>query len=269
MTARPAAGADARMRLYAFHCGTERSDWAVFDPFDARVGEKILSPYFLYLVRHPQGWVLVDTGLNPALRSDPRAYLGDAADSFSVERLDESDDVVGKLSMLGLAPGDVQHVVQTHLHFDHAGGLGNFRHARIYVQARELAFAHWPAVYQRDIYVRSDFDGAFRWKELDGDYDLFGDGRIVLLATPGHTPGHQSVLLRLDGRPVILIADAHYLVEKMRQRLLPSVVWSPDAMVASWQRLEELEEREGALLLSTHDPEFASRMRLAPDDWYE
>ena len=127
-----------KLRLYAFHCGTERSDWAVFDPFDERVGEKILSPYFFYLVSHPEGWVLIDTGLHRALRTDPRAYLGDMADAFFVERLDESDDVVAKLASVGLEPTDIGHVVQTHLHFDHAGGLQHFPHATIYVQASEL-----------------------------------------------------------------------------------------------------------------------------------
>ena len=77
------------------------------------------------------------------------------------------------------------------------------------------------------------------------------------------------MLVRLDGGDVILIADAHYLVEKMRERLLPSVVWSPDEMVASWLRIEDLEERHGATLMSTHDLEFATRVRLAPDAWYE
>jgi N-acyl homoserine lactone hydrolase len=257
------------MRLYAFHCGTERSDWAVFDPFDPRVGEKILSPYFFYLVQHPAGWVLIDTGLHPALRTDPHSRLGAAADSFSVVRLTEDDDVVSRLATLGLVPRDVQHVVQTHLHFDHAGGLEAFPHATVYVQASELPFAFWPPVYQRGIYVRADFDHPLRWKELDGEHDLFGDGRILLIPTPGHTAGHQSVLLHLDGGSVILIADAHYLVEKMRQRLLPSVVWNPDAMVRSWRRLEDLEERHGAELISTHDPDFERTVRLAPDAWYE
>jgi glyoxylase-like metal-dependent hydrolase (beta-lactamase superfamily II) len=258
-----------RMRLYAFHCGTERSDRAVFDPFDERVGEKILSPYFLYLVSHPRGWVLIDTGLNPALRADPHAYLGAMADSFFVERLTEDDHVVSKLAMLGLEPGDVMHVVQSHLHFDHAGGLQWFPHATIYVQGSELPFAYWPPVYQRGLYVKADFDHPLQWKELVGEYDMFEDGRIVLFPTPGHTPGHQSVLVRLDSGNVIIMADAHYVVEKMRERLLPSVVWNPDAMVASWERIEALERRHGAELLSTHDPRFASRVRLAPEARYE
>jgi N-acyl homoserine lactone hydrolase len=257
------------LRLYAFHCGTERSDRAVFDPFDERVGEKILSPYFLYLISHPNGWVLVDTGLHPGLRSDPRARLGATADSFVVERLGEDDDVVSKLAMVGLLPIDVAYVVQTHLHFDHAGGLEQFPHATVYVQAAELPFAHWPPIYQRGLYVRADFGHAARWKELNGDYDLFDDGTILLLATPGHTPGHQSVVVRLNSGVFILIGDAHYVVEKMRDRLLPSVVWNPDAMVRSWDRIEDVERRTNAQLISTHDPEFATRVRLAPSAWYE
>lgn len=256
------------MRLYAFHCGTERSDMAIFDPFDENVGTKVLSPYFLYLVDHPRGWVLIDTGLHPGLRTDPHTRLGAAADAFQVD-LREDDDVVSKLAMLGLRATDVQHVVQTHLHFDHAGGLEFFPHATVYVQAAELPFAHWPAVYQRGIYVRSDFDHPLDWRELSGEHDLFGDGRIVLVPTPGHTPGHQSVLLRLDGGNVILMADAHYLLEKMRARFLPSVVWSPDAMVASWYRLEEFERLHQATLIATHDLDFETKVRLAPDAWYE
>ena len=132
-----------------------------------------------------------------------------------------------------------------------------------------MPFAYWPPVYQRGIYVKADFDHPLRWKELSGEHDVFGDGRIVLFPTPGHTPGHQWILLRLDGGNIILIIDAHYLVEKMRQRLLTSVVWNPDAMVASWLRIEDLEERNDAELISTHDPEFATKVRLAPDAWYE
>jgi glyoxylase-like metal-dependent hydrolase (beta-lactamase superfamily II) len=253
--------------LHAFHCGTERCDLAVFDPFDPNVGTKVLSPYFFYLVRHPKGNVLVDTGLHPELRGDPAKRLGETAETFYAI-IDETDDAVSKLAQVGLKPDDIDHVVMTHLHFDHAGGLEFFRHATVYVQSAELPFAYWPAVYQRGLYVRADFDSVNHWKEVTGDFDLFGDGRIVMFPTPGHTPGHQSVLVRLDGGNVILIADAHYLISKMRERLLTGVVWSPDAMVASWFKIEDLEEREDATLISTHEIDFQTTMRVAPDAFY-
>lgn len=89
-----------------------------------------------------------------------------------------------------------------------------------------------------------------------------------MFATPGHTAGHQSVLVRLDGGNVILMADSHYLISKMRERLLPAVVWNADAMVASWHKIEELEQRESATLVCTHEIDFESTTRVGPDAWY-
>jgi glyoxylase-like metal-dependent hydrolase (beta-lactamase superfamily II) len=126
-----------------------------------------------------------------------------------------------------------------------------------------------PPVYQRDIYVRADFDHDLQWRELDGDHDIFGDGRLTLLSTPGHTRGHQSLMVKLDSQVVILLADAAYLLAKMRARLLPGVLWSPDAMIASWDRLEELEREHDALVMTTHDLDYEERVKLAPGAWYQ
>jgi N-acyl homoserine lactone hydrolase len=256
------------MRMYAFHCGVEIADAAAFDPFDPAVGTPITIPYFFYLIRHPEGDVLFDTGAHPLLGRDPRARIGDAADSFQI-RLREGDDVVSQLERLGLAPSDVPHVVHSHLHYDHCGGIEFLPEARFYVQRSELQFANWPPVYQRGMYVRADFDHAVQWKELDGEYDLFNDGRIMLFPTPGHTPGHQSLMAKLGGRTVILVGDAAYTPEKMSCRAIPAGVWSPDALVDSWERIEELQRRNDAELLFTHDLDFEERMRIAPDEWYE
>lgn len=256
------------MRLYAFHCGGDRTDRAFYDPLDPDVGTKIYAPYFLYLVQHERGNVLFDSGIHPAIRTDPASRLGAAADSITVE-LRPDDHVAGQLAKVGLRPTDVETVVQSHLHFDHAGGLEFLTHATVLVQRAELPFAYWPPIYQREYYLRADFDHDLCWKELDGDHDVFGDGSIVVLATPGHTPGHQSLLVRLPGRPVVLMSDATYLMEKMRERRLPSCLWNPDEVVRSWERLEELERTESALLVCTHDTHFRERVPLAPDAWFE
>jgi N-acyl homoserine lactone hydrolase len=257
------------MRLYALHCGGDLMDWAAFDPFDERVGTKVYNPYFVYVVRHPRGTVLFDTGVHPEMGTNPEARLGAAAASFQAQVTPE-DHIVERLAAIGLKPGDIDIVVQSHLHFDHSGGLEWLAHAPILVQREELSFALDPPVYQRTIYVRDDFEHDLDWRVLDGDHDVFDDGRLVVLSTPGHSRGHQSLMVQLDsGQTVILLADAAYLLSKMRERALPAVVWSPDAMVSSWERIEALEREHDALLIATHDLDFRERIKLAPQGWYE
>ena len=257
------------MRLYALHCGGDYMDWAAFDPFDERVGTKVYNPYFMYVITHPDGTVLFDSGVHPQMGTDPVARLGPAAASFEV-LMTEDDTVDRRLASIGMKPTDIDLVAQSHLHFDHAGGLEWLTHAPVLVQREELSFALDPPVYQHLIYVRGDYEHELNWQELDGDHDIFGDGRLVLLSTPGHTKGHQSLMVRLDsGQTVILLADAAYLLAKMRERALPALLWSPDAMVASWERLEALEREHEAMLIATHDLDYRERVKLAPEAWYE
>ena len=112
------------------------------------------------------------------------------------------------------------------------------------------------------------FGGDYRWQPLAGEHDLFGDGSIVLFPTPGHTAGHQSVRVTLDNEVVIVLFDATYSIDKMRERRLPGILWSPDDLVASWERIEALEKEHSAVLLATHDPN-VERVKWAPDAWYE
>ncbi|HEY1276203.1 MAG TPA: N-acyl homoserine lactonase family protein [Thermoleophilaceae bacterium] len=256
------------MRLYALHCGGDVMDWAAFDPFDPNVGTKVYNPYFVYVVEHPEGRLLFDSGAHPQLGTDPEARLGPAAADFQV-RLEPEHHIESLLASIGLKPTDIDVVVQSHLHFDHAGGLAWLTHAPILVQREELAFATDPPIYQEAIYLREDFGMELNWHELDGDHDVFGDGRVMAISTPGHTRGHQSLLVRLPGQTVFLLADAAYLLGKLRSRSLPGILWSPDAMIASWDRIEEIEQREGAHLMTTHELDYETSVRMAPDAWYE
>jgi N-acyl homoserine lactone hydrolase len=252
------------MRIYAFHCGGDRASRAVYDPLDPDFATVVYGPYFFFLITHPRGNVLFDTGLHTKWRGTGK----DGEEGLAVE-MGPDDDVVSRLATLGLAPGDISHVVVSHLHFDHAGGLQHFPHAPIVVHERELQFAHWPAVYARDLYDRDDFDHDLQWVEVRGEYDVFGDGTIVTLPTPGHSPGHQALVVRLASGMHVLVADTHYLTAKMRERRLPGIRWSPDAMVESWHKVEELERIHAAKLIFTHDLDFAETKPLAPDAWYE
>ncbi|MGH2937687.1 MAG: N-acyl homoserine lactonase family protein [Solirubrobacterales bacterium] len=255
-------------RLYAFQAGGDVADVAISDPFDPEVGKKEFSPWFVYVVVHPEGNVLFDTGIHPQMVTDPRSRLGAFADLLEA-RMKPGDDIVSQLASIGLEPHDISVVVASHLHFDHVDALELFRHARIVVQRSEYAFAHNPAVYQSGAYVPSAFAGEFEWQLIGGPLDVFDDGLIELIPTPGHTPGHQSMLVNLAGGKVLVLGDVTYQMDKMRERLLPAILWNPEAMVASWELIEWLSKREDAVMLCSHDREFESRVRLGPGSWYE
>ena len=247
------------LRVLAFHCGGEWSPVGIYDPLDPDGARMVYGPYLLWLVEHPRGRVLLDTGLHTKWKSPGGRRI----------EVGETDDVVSVLAHSGVVPEEVEHVVVSHLHYDHAGGLRFFPHATVWVQAAELRFAYAPAVYQRELYDRDDFDHPLRWRELDGSHDIFGDGAVKIIPTPGHTPGHQSLCVELPSGPLVLAADASYLDAAMRARRLPGVVWNPDAMVASWELLETLERDRGARLIFTHELEFRTMIQLAPEAWYE
>ncbi len=253
------------IKIYAFHCGGDRSAKAIYDPLDDNPGEIVYGPYFFFLITHPSGNVLYDAGLNPKWKSSD----GQSEDETFAIEMAEDDDAVNQLGLVGVRPDQISHVIVSHLHFDHAGGLQFFPDATVVVQRKELEFAHWPAVYQRGVYNRADFDHPLRWLEVDGDYDIFGDGAIVVTPTPGHTPGHQAAVVQLASGMHVLCGDAAYLTEKMRARRLPGVLWSPDEMVRSWEKLEDLERKFDAKLIFTHDFDYRVSKPSPPDEWYE
>ena len=258
------------MRLYAFHCGGEQAMRSLFDPHDPDCGAPMEVPYFFFLIQHAGHNVLFDTGMHPLSISDPARHFGAFVDDYPIV-MAPGDDAASLLATVGVRPDDVGHIVQSHLHYDHAGGLTSFPRATVHLQRAELPFALWPPVYQRTPpqFIRHEFESVTTWHEIEGDCDILGDGRLVAFPTPGHTAGHQSLLVHLDSGPVILVGDAAYDLGKMRQRRLPSVLWSPDAMVTSWERLEGLERSLGATLMTTHDLDYATTRRLAPAAWYE
>jgi len=256
-------------KLYAFNCGFERFPNALFDPFSPEPGAQREIPYFFYLLEHPQGRVLFDTGVNPALIADIKAYLGPEADNWGIA-VGPADDARAKLAVLGIAPGDIRHVVVSHLHYDHSGGIQSFPNAQIWMQRAEWDFANAPPVYQEGLYIRSEFSiPQERLNLVQGEHDLFGDGAIRMVPTPGHTPGHQSLLAH--GRHAyVLTADAAYEPDLADITRLPAAALcvSPDDMIASRAALRALRDSFAATVLCTHDIAFRANVRLAPEDSY-
>jgi N-acyl homoserine lactone hydrolase len=244
-------GAD---RLWVFEGGGEGCKKTIFDPWASDCAENVFLPYRFYAVQHEADLVLIDCGAHPSLAADPAQRLGGQVE-FSNVAVAPGDDVVSKLTAAGLDPAAVSHVILTHLHYDHCGGLELLPRSEVHVQRDELSFAEDPPVYQALSYIRADWAGVTRWNLHDGRHDLFGDGSVVLVPTPGHSRGHQSVELAFPGEPtLILVGDAAFRPLEMESRTLPGYLWSPDAVLASWEYLEARRRHDGAELLLTHFP---------------
>jgi N-acyl homoserine lactone hydrolase len=224
-------------------------------------------PIECFLIVHPRGRLLFDTGLHCQTLTDMLGRYGEErARRFRVQSR-AGDDVVSQLGGLGLSPADVTCVANSHWHFDHCGGNEFFPEARFLVQEREMRAARSPEVLAQGRYRPSpaDFQHPLRYEPVDGEHDVFGDGTVVLIPTYGHTPGHQSLLVRPGrDRQLVFTADACYTRENMDRDVLPTVLWDEVEMAHSLRRLRDLRDRHGALTLYGHDPQQWQELPRAP-----
>jgi glyoxylase-like metal-dependent hydrolase (beta-lactamase superfamily II) len=190
-------------------------------------------PVPVFLVEHPTaGRMLVDTGFHATVRDDPRTSLGRRHAWLLPARLGREESAPARLRALGVEPAEIGLIVMTHLHNDHASGATQFAHATFVVDEVEWRAASAGGFLQG--YRREHYDQPFDWRTIDyagpaahahGAFqrtvDLFGDGSVRLLSTPGHTLGHQSLLLALDGRELLLTADAAYTRRTIDEDLVP------------------------------------------------
>ncbi|MCC8181356.1 MAG: N-acyl homoserine lactonase family protein [Planctomycetes bacterium] len=203
-----------KMQFHPFTSGTYVVNRGIMD--DISWGERYEHPIPMFAIRHPKGIVVFDTGHNHRGLVNPQQWYGKSIANFHAINISEEDCLPAKLKSVGIDPADVTHVVMSHLHIDHAGEMESFPKATFIVRASELRYAWWPALNQRYTYVFNDLKETrfFEYLELrDGvDFDIFGDGTLVCIHTPGHTPGHQSLIVRLpdNDRPMLLCADACY-----------------------------------------------------------
>jgi N-acyl homoserine lactone hydrolase len=214
-------------------------------------------PIPAFLVEHPQaGPILIDTGMHEQAATDVGAALGRVAKLLFTIEMEPEWAVAARVRALGVDPADIGLIVMTHLHYDHAGGLAQLPHATVLVDEREWAAAEGGSLTAG--YMAHLFPPRMDWQTLPGDadeIDLLGDGSIRLLSTPGHTPGHRSVVCRLaGGRELLLTADAAYAQRTLDESLTPLLTWDDDAYRASLARLQGwIAEHPGAPVVPGHD----------------
>ena len=241
--------------------------------FRARDEDYMDVPVPSYLVRHPTaGPMLIDTGLHPSVARDPSHNMGRrAAGWFSLEA---GSDVTSQLRERGLGPGDIEVVVLTHLHLDHASAISEFPESTFVVSEAEWEHATNLRFPMLEGYRPAHYDHAVDYRTVDfgADYvdsygpfgrtvDLFGDGTVRLAFTPGHTPGHMSVLLRLPRRDFVVLSDVAYTWRQFDGGPEP---WRP-ADRHNWRR--SLHEAQAyrraypyALVVPGHDQEFWDKL---------
>jgi glyoxylase-like metal-dependent hydrolase (beta-lactamase superfamily II) len=237
------------MRLRVCEQGVIEARDAVFVTEDDR--RELVNatwPVRCYLIEHPKGLLLWDAGLPEGSPENPPP-----AGTFPKGIL---QPLVPWLAGLGITPADIAYAGFSHLHNDHAGNANHFAGATVVASAREWAHAFGPdpgPVYRPQDYAALRDSRAIL---VDGTHDLFGDGAVVIHAAPGHTPGHQILLLTVpaEERPLLLVGDAFYAPEDRTHRRVPEWNWDKPASFRSLDRIDQLAAETGARLLVHHDP---------------
>jgi glyoxylase-like metal-dependent hydrolase (beta-lactamase superfamily II) len=269
------------MKLYVFSSG-----WLDIDKSALQAGAapgKIMIPVGFFLIHHPKGNVLFETGNNDRVLTDPSYWGPMAAMLDKVDMSRRPDLAIDKqLEKAGYKTSDINYVILGHMHLDHAGNVGKFPTATIIYQRDEIVNAFWPKPGYGCCYVTTDFSmlrgplganmpNAQKVIELNGDLDLFGDGSIYIHRQVSHTPGTQMALVRLPKTgPVVLTSDVCYLPENLDKDLLPSVglAYDPAGMLQGYQWIKHLRDAEGAQVFMAHDAEGFKQHKHSPE-YYE
>jgi N-acyl homoserine lactone hydrolase len=224
-------------------------------------------PVPAFLVEHPgAGPVLIDTGFHPSVAARPQANLGRVATMlFKDVRMTPDQAASAQLRARGIEPAAVRVVVMTHLHVDHASAISEFPDATFVVSASEWAAASQGG--QRDGYVRRQFDHGFDYRLLDFEgpdassfsgfarsFDLFGDGSVRAVYTPGHSAGHMSVVLRTARGEVLVAGDAMFLHRTLERTHLPHRTVDDHLARRSLREIRQYAtETPDALIVPGHD----------------
>ena len=273
-----AASAES-IKLYAFSSGALTIGKGVLQNF-APMEPPIKIPVGFFLIKHPKGYVLFDTGNNDKIITDP-SYWGPLFKALMpVNTPDVAIDA--QLSKVGVSPDDVKYVVVSHMHLDHGGNIAKFPHSTIVLQKDEINAAFFPPEPYAGPYIPGDAavlrapvgssnTSDFKIMALNGDMDLFGDGKVIVKRWVGHTPGTQMLLVHLAKTgPIILTSDNVYFRENALKGIPPNLVlaYDPNGIMKAYEWIRYMMATEKADFFTAHDPDAFKAMKKAPD-YYE
>jgi glyoxylase-like metal-dependent hydrolase (beta-lactamase superfamily II) len=242
-------------RIYILNCGEGvAGDLSRWTP-GLNEGKKMDFVDNCYLIKHTQGWMLWDTGVMDAIAGMPNGLA--PADPKAVH-WKRPKTLTAQLAELGLSPSNITYVGISHSHADHSGNSPLFTQSTLLVQKAEYEWAPpagQPPRFKPELPVR----------KLEGDFDVFGDGSVRIISTPGHTPGHQSLLVKLPKTGTVLLSgDAEHFKDNWDNRRVGTMNTSKEASVASMQRMADLMASEKAQLWINHDKAQRDSLKMSP-----
>jgi len=231
----------------------------------------VTIPVSMWVIDHPKGLVVFDTGINAAVTQDCKSYWQPGLCDFLKPTNKREEMIDAQLKKIGLSTDKVKVVITSHTHLDHVGNIKMFPNAIHVLQKKELYQGWFPEKFQGrtgGAFVMADLEGTrdFNFLELEGDYDLYGDGSIMIYSTPGHTLGHQSVKVKLaSGKSMILSQDAIWMQENM-DGYPAGLNYSILDYTKSINRLKFMRDLEGAPIFYGHDQD---QWAKGGDRWYK
>lgn len=250
------------MKMHVLSGGRLRVRKTMYDANAVR-GETMDVPVSCILLRHSQGNVLFDTGCHPAVAENAEAHWGGLA-KIMTPVMKPDDNVIAALAGVGFTCDDIDVVLCSHLHADHCGCNTFFKRATFVIHAKEVAAAR-AADAEAAGYLASEWEQPAPIDMIDGERDLFGDGRIVLIPLPGHTPGTTGALVALDKSGAFFLAsDTVSLRSTLDTRIIPRNTWNADALAKSLTEVRHI-EAGGATVLCGHDDAQWASLRKGVD----
>lgn len=260
--ARPTEPKVDELRLYVLDCGhIDVKNLAIFDRGGAYDGRSDSFVDSCYLIRHPSGDLVWDSGIPDAIHDAP-----DSAVDTEDFKLMMPKTVKGQLERIGVPPEFVEYFSISHSHFDHLGNANMFKGSKFIVNEKERDYMFRPEARAdaQSFANYSDLEAATKITYTDS-YDVFGDGKVIIISLPGHTPGHAALMVNLEhSGPILLSGDLYHLTEAREKRTVPTFNTSPEDTLASMDKFEELAKASGARVIIQHEDADFNNLPRAP-----
>jgi N-acyl homoserine lactone hydrolase len=252
----------AEVKLYSFDGGTVVvNTLGLFAQDETYKGQSKEFADAFYVIQHPKGNLMWDAGLPESLVGLPEPYTSPDG-AFTVSR---RDSVLNQLKQIGMSPDDFQYISLSHTHFDHSGHANVFKNSTWLVQKDEYDFVTGEEVQEKNPDMYNAIKDLKNIKKIDGDFDVFGDGTVVLKYMLGHTPGHQVLFLDLkDHGPLLLSGDLYHFYENREYKRIPIFNYDVAQTRESMKKFEALAQEMKAKVYLQHQKDDFNKMPKAP-----